>query len=92
MSASDFPIEPPEVADRVEEYISSELSDAEKYGNRSPLDESGIWSLHRLAATIYALGWRQGFGVGERNAQRGGQRREAEHRAQLAAALAEEKP
>lgn len=68
MTASDFPIEPPEVADRVEEYVRSELADAERFDNRDPLDESGVWSLHRLAATIYAYGWRQGFNVGEHNA------------------------
>lgn len=43
-----------EVVQMVEEYVYKELSDAEKYENRSPLDESGIWSLHALAAEIYA--------------------------------------
>lgn len=52
--------EPLEVAQMVEEYIRSELDDSRKYSNRSPLDESGIWSLHALAAEIYALGWREG--------------------------------
>lgn len=52
--------EPLEVVQRVEDYVRSELGDSEKYSNRSPLDESGVWSLHALAAEIYALGWRDG--------------------------------
>lgn len=53
---------PQGVVQTVEEYVYSELSNAEKYENRTPLDESGIWSLHRLAAQIYAMG----FDAGER--------------------------
>lgn len=48
------------VVQQVEEYIYSELSDAAKYENRTPLDESGIWSLHALAARIYQLGFDDG--------------------------------
>lgn len=44
----------------VERYIESQLADAEKYDNRHPLDESGIWSLHALAAEIYSAGWADG--------------------------------
>lgn len=51
------------VAQLVEEYVSSELSDKAKYDNRTPLDESGIWSLHTLAATIYALAFNDGARV-----------------------------
>ena len=59
--SSDRPrIEPPDVVMAVEQYVSRELSDAEKYENRTPLDESGIWSLHALAARIYAMGWEGG--------------------------------
>lgn len=53
-------IEPREVVAAVEAYVSSELSDASRYTNRSLLDESGVWSLHRLAADVYALGWEAG--------------------------------
>lgn len=64
---------PGHVVSAVEEYVDSELSDAEKYTNSTPLDESGIWSLHRLAARIYAMG----FDAGERiEAERG----RAQHR------------
>lgn len=64
---------PQNVVQEVEDYIDKELSDRDKYENRTPLDESGIWSLHRLAARIYA----RGFGEGERiEAERGrGERR-----------------
>lgn len=50
-------IETAEVAQAVEMYVDSELADAVKFTNRTPLDESGIWSLHALAAEIYAAGW-----------------------------------
>ncbi|RIT58867.1 hypothetical protein D2E90_20815 [Mycobacteroides abscessus] len=65
-------IEPQVVIDLVEQYIDKELRHAEQYINRAPFDDSGCWSLHRLAADIYA----QGYGDGERaQAERG--RREA---------------
>lgn len=50
-------IEPQAVVDLVEEYVRKELSDAEKYENRDLLDESGIYSLHSLAADAYAKGY-----------------------------------
>jgi hypothetical protein len=79
MSARETRVVTAEVVQMVEEYIRSELSDAEKYDNRTPLDESGIWSLHALSARIYA----RGFDDGERvEAERG---RQARHR-ELAAA------
>lgn len=53
-------IEPPEVIAEVEQYVHRELADAESYSNRTPLDESGIWSLHALAAEVYAMGWKAG--------------------------------
>jgi hypothetical protein len=48
-----------QVAD-VDRWVDSELSDAAKYDNRAPLDDSGVWSLHRLAAKMYAAGWDAG--------------------------------
>ena len=56
---TEIPI-PADVVQAVEDYIHKELSDAQKYDNSSPLDESGIWSLHRLAANIYAKGFDAG--------------------------------
>lgn len=53
-------IEPPQVVQAVESYVSKALHDAENYSNSTPLDESGVWSLHTLAAEIYALGWKDG--------------------------------
>jgi hypothetical protein len=53
-------VEPTPVVELVERYVSGELRDAEKYDNRQPLDETGVWSLHALAARIYAMGWEDG--------------------------------
>ena len=53
-------IEPAEVALLVERYVDNALEKAAKYENSTPLDDSGVWDLHRLAAEIYA----GGFGVG----------------------------
>lgn len=50
-------IEPEPVAQLVETYVEDELRDAEKFTNRTPLDDSGVWSLHQLAAVIYAAAW-----------------------------------
>lgn len=53
-------IEPQPVIDLVEQYIDKELHDAEQYINRALFDDSGCWSLHRLAADIYAQGYADG--------------------------------
>ena len=53
----------PEVVRLVDEYVSAELADAKKYSNSTPLDESGVFSLHRLAAEIYAHGYSDGSSV-----------------------------
>ena len=53
-------VEPREVVAKVESYVHRELHDAQTYENREPLDESGIFSLHLMAADIYALGIRDG--------------------------------
>lgn len=53
-------IEPSEVVMAVEMYVEGELRDEEKYDNRKPLDESGIYGLHLLAAKVYALGYDAG--------------------------------
>jgi hypothetical protein len=51
---------PSELVMRVDLYVDKELHDARKYDNREPFDYSGIYSLHSLAAEIYASGWRDG--------------------------------
>jgi len=53
-------IEPIGIVQIVEDYIRSELGSCEKYENRTPLDYSGTYSLHELAATIYAAGFHDG--------------------------------
>lgn len=54
---ADSRIEPQAVVAAVEDYVTTELNDAARYENRQPLDESGVYSLHVLAARVYALGW-----------------------------------
>lgn len=76
MSDIDLPI-PEQVVQAIEGYIRKELADAKQYENRVPLDESGIWTLHRLAASIYAKGFHHGCCV-EAERQRNAARREAD--------------
>lgn len=56
---------PQQVIEVVERWVDKELRDAEKYENRTPMDESGIFSLHRMSAEVYAAG----FDAGERAAE-----------------------
>lgn len=75
---SEHRVEPQEVVELVEGYVMAELSDAEKYSNRTPLDEPGIFALHRLAAEIYAAGWKAGdFAAASREARVRGRERDA---------------
>lgn len=57
---SDARILPAQLVQAVEMWVDRELDAAEKYDNREPLDESGIFSLHRLAAEVYAAGFEDG--------------------------------
>lgn len=83
MSNDAIPV-PQTVVHAVEEYVYKELSDKQKYENREPLDESGIWSLHRLAARIYAMGFDAGGAI---EADRGRAERQRARDAERAAAL-----
>lgn len=70
----DYPIvEPAEIVQLVEAFVESEHRDAAKYANRTPLDDSGVFTLHRLAAEIYAAGYRDGERA--ESARRHGERR-----------------
>jgi len=53
-------VEPSEIADLIESYVNDTHDKASRFDNSTPLDESGIWTLHRLAADIYALGFLAG--------------------------------
>lgn len=53
-------VEPRDVVDMVERYVDKAHRDAAKYSNSELLDDSGVWSLHKLAAEIYAAGYRDG--------------------------------
>lgn len=71
---------PVEISNLVNQYVESELADAAKYSNRSPLDESGVYSLHTLAREIYHEGWKDGLHYNaeqERGARRQEKAREA---------------
>lgn len=57
---TDHRILPRSAVDAVEAFVEKQLSDAAKYENSEPLDESGVFSLYRLAATIYAKGYEDG--------------------------------
>jgi hypothetical protein len=54
------PVEPFAIARLVESYVDDETRSAAKYTNRSPLDDSGVYSLHVIAARIFALGFHEG--------------------------------
>jgi hypothetical protein len=70
--SNDRPVEPLDVAQEVERFVYDEFRDAAKYSNREPLDESGVYSLHELAARIYQRGFNDGRQVEgwKRNEQR----------------------
>jgi hypothetical protein len=53
-------VEPLVIAEMVESFVDSEHEDDRKYENRTPLDESGVWTLHQLAGRIYAAGFDEG--------------------------------
>lgn len=52
---------PLSIVQRVVGYVRSERNDAEKYDNRTPLDDSGVYSLHALTQQVYAEGWEAGY-------------------------------
>lgn len=58
--SAERPIEPLPVAQDVESYVDGEHRDAAKYSNRDLLDDSGVYSLHELAARIYQRGFNDG--------------------------------
>lgn len=60
---AEVPVEPFEVAQLVERYVSDAHRSAEKYSNSSPLDENGVFVLHRLAAQVYARVFQEGRAV-----------------------------
>lgn len=51
---------PPNVPQLVDDYVLAEMEQEQRYSNRTPLDESGIFSLHQLTARIYACGYDDG--------------------------------
>ncbi len=51
---------PLHLADLIEGFVESEHRNAERYDNKQVLDEGGVYSLYRLAATVYAAGFNDG--------------------------------
>lgn len=64
--ATDHRYVPTNIVDDLEAFVEKELRDAEQYSNREPLDESGVYSLYRLAARIYAAGFEDGERITQR--------------------------
>ncbi|NIL77638.1 hypothetical protein [Rhodococcus sp. B10] len=77
-----LPVEPNEVVQLVEEYVDNERRSADKFDNKTALDESGISDLHRLAARIYALGHSDGTCVANErhNRRRSRERKDQEQK------------
>lgn len=71
------PVEPVEIVEIVEDYVNRAHEHAAKYDNSAPLDESGVWILHRLAADIYAAGFEAGSDTAEAR-ERGRQQRKVD--------------
>ena len=51
---------PVDIVEAVDRFVDDEHRDARKYTNREVLDESGIYTLHTTAASIYARGYDDG--------------------------------
>lgn len=51
---------PRDLIEDVDRWVVKRLSDAAKYDNTEPLDENGVFTLHRLAASIYASAYAEG--------------------------------
>lgn len=71
---SEIPV-PIAVVEAVDSYIDDEFRDAAKFSNRELLDDSGAYSLHGIAAEIYARGYQDGR-MAERQRANGERRRE----------------
>lgn len=56
---NDMPV-PIAVIESVDRFIADEHRDARKFSNREVLDDSGAYSLHGVAAGVYARGYQDG--------------------------------
>lgn len=66
--SNDPRILPESLVELVENFVDSEQRNADTFSNREVLDESGVYSLHTLAAEIYAAGWVDGERASARRA------------------------
>lgn len=76
---------PLSIIQKVEQYVESELRDADQYDNRTPLDESGVWTLHQLVAEVYAEAHEDGERAADEKARRRASREERRAIAAVAA-------
>ena len=51
---------PTRIAEMVNQHVYAMVDAIEKYDNVTAYNDSQRYSLHRLAATIYAAGWSDG--------------------------------
>jgi len=79
-------VEPKAIAALVESFINDEHDDARKYTNRTLLDSSSAWTLHQLAADIYAAGFEEGLRTSEAREQGRRQREFADRAAKASEA------
>lgn len=53
-------VEPSDVVEAVEQWITHALNASAKYSNHELLGADDAFTLHRLAAEVYAIGWEHG--------------------------------
>lgn len=75
--------EPANVAQQVDSWVSDQFRNARKWENSELLDDNGTFTLHRLAASIYAQGHAAGEQV-ERNRANEQLRRELDRQSEEA--------
>lgn len=68
-SITDMHPVPIDVVRSVRDFVRKARKDAEQYDNVELLDDSQVYSLHRLAAEVYAAGWSAGHYVGSEEAR-----------------------
>lgn len=66
---SDMSPVPIDVTRSVREFVRKARKSAEQYDNVELLDDSQVYSLHRLVADAYAAGWSAGHWVGSEEAR-----------------------
>lgn len=71
---ADHYVLPAQAVQDVEMWVDGCLDRSAKYDNAELLDENDVFTLHRLAAALYARGWQDGA-MAERERNNGTRRR-----------------